>query len=39
MIDFLLGFTFVVLILSPLVVAYTRRPNPVPVSRKNPSQR
>lgn len=38
MIDFLLGFSFVALILSPLVVAYTRRPSPVPVHRKNPAK-
>jgi hypothetical protein len=37
-IDFLLGFTFVALILTPLVVAYTRHPAPVPVIRKNPSK-
>jgi len=36
MIDFLLGFSFVALILSPLVVAYTRHPNPVRVSHHKP---
>jgi hypothetical protein len=39
MIDFLLGFTFVALILTPLVVAYTRHPAPVPVAQKNPTKR
>jgi hypothetical protein len=39
MIDFLLGFSFVALILSPLVVAYTRHPAPVPVTRKSPGER
>jgi hypothetical protein len=41
MIDFLLGFSFVALILSPLVVAYTRHPVPatVPVARKSPGKR
>jgi hypothetical protein len=38
MIDFLLGFSFVALILSPLVVAYTRRPNPVRVNQKLPAK-
>jgi len=35
MIDFLLGFSFVALILTPLVVAYTRHPNPAAVPRKS----
>ena len=39
MIDFLLGFSFVALILSPLVVAYTRHPSAVPVARKSNPQR
>lgn len=37
MIDFLLGFSFVALILTPLVVAYTRHPAPAPI--KNPAKR
>ena len=39
MIDFLLGFSFVALILSPLVVAYTRHPSPVRVASKPPYER
>jgi hypothetical protein len=39
MIDFLLGFSFVALILSPIVVAYTRQPNPVRVSRHGATKR
>jgi hypothetical protein len=39
MIDFLLGFSFVALILTPLVVAYTRHPTPARVIHKNPSKR
>lgn len=39
MIDFVLGFSFVALILTPLVVAYTRRPTPVRVVQKTPYQR
>ena len=38
MIDFLLGFSFVALILSPLVVAYTRHPAPVSATRKTPAE-
>jgi hypothetical protein len=39
MIDFLLGFSFVTLVLSPLVVAYTRQPSPVRVSRHGATKR
>jgi len=38
MIDFLLGFSFVALILTPLVVAYTRRPAPAAITHKKPSK-
>jgi hypothetical protein len=39
MIDFVLGFSFVALILTPLVVAYTHHPSPVRVAAKPPYQR